>query len=263
MSMKSTTTKACLFGGALLTAGVANAQFTNGGFETGDFTGWTAIDTQSSPFFTLTVNSSSLFGSPSEGAFQAYHGFDGSGGLITIAQDVNVDGRDLVFDWAAYAYMVPFGATLDREFNVNIREVGSGSLLQSTNVYTAVAGAANNTGVIILDEVVDVSAFEGQFVTVEFEWTVPESFTGPGAATLDDVRFENASSFGDAGACCLNGFYCVATLQSACEGAGGVFLGTGSVCATSTCPGCVGDLNGDGETNVFDFADLAADFGCD
>jgi 2C-methyl-D-erythritol 2,4-cyclodiphosphate synthase len=43
---------------------------------------------------------------------------------------------------------------------------------------------------------------------------------------------------------------------------GGTFPGRGTECATTACPGCVGDINGDGATDVFDFAEFANDFGC-
>jgi len=71
--------------------------FDNGGFETGDFTGWVTQDL-SSPFLPLQVGGAGIspgFGffisDPPEGSFAALHGFDGDGpGTIRIAQDVTL-----------------------------------------------------------------------------------------------------------------------------------------------------------------------------
>jgi hypothetical protein len=64
------------------------------------------------------------------------------------------------------------------------------------------------------------------------------------------------------GACCFPGALCLEGLESSCTDFGGSFLGVGTECATAACPGCVGDINGDGATDVFDFAEFADDFGC-
>jgi hypothetical protein len=64
------------------------------------------------------------------------------------------------------------------------------------------------------------------------------------------------------GACCLDAAFCVEALESSCADIGGVFAGVGTGCAITACPGCVGDINRDGATDVFDFAEFADDFGC-
>jgi hypothetical protein len=64
------------------------------------------------------------------------------------------------------------------------------------------------------------------------------------------------------GACCLGVGVCVEGFEASCADIGGVFVGLGTECATADCPGCVGDINRDGATDVFDFADFADDFGC-
>jgi 2C-methyl-D-erythritol 2,4-cyclodiphosphate synthase len=63
-------------------------------------------------------------------------------------------------------------------------------------------------------------------------------------------------------ACCIGATACIdGVTASQCASADGTFI-PGALCATTVCPGCVGDINRDGATDVFDFADLANDFGC-
>jgi hypothetical protein len=63
-------------------------------------------------------------------------------------------------------------------------------------------------------------------------------------------------------ACCLGAAICVDALPEAvCADLGGTFL-PAALCATTACLGCVGDINGDGATDIFDFAEFANDFGC-
>ena len=210
---RTSVARACLFGGALLAPGIASAQVSNGSFETGDFTGWTAFDTQSSPFQALAVRPAGSFaevggfftntftaGFPvTDGSFSATHGFDGSGGSITIAQDAFINGATLSFDWGAA--VLNYSGAIAREFNVNIRDSAGGTLLDSTNIVSIGLGQ-DDTG-IVSGQTVDVSAFIGSTVNIEFEWTVPEPFAGPAGAFLDNVAIVDLALpvefvFGDA-----------------------------------------------------------------
>lgn len=205
---------ACLFGGALVSAGVANAQVVNGSFETGNFSGWTVTNTQASEFQYTAVRAAgspayigTYFGNTftpgfpaTDGNFSATHGFDGSGGVLSIAQTTNISGTILSFDWAAAAYL-SFGGSQTRAFNVNIRDANTNIILQTDNLAAFPAnGGQFDTGIIF--ENIDVSAFTGQTQTIEFEWIVPEAFTGPGGAFLDNVTIipAPASALGLVGA---------------------------------------------------------------
>lgn len=174
----------------------ARAGVVNGGFEAG-FAGWATTDIPA-PFYPLTIaslGSDNSFGwpwssTPTEGTFAAYHGFDGdptgSPGLIRIAQDLLIDAPTLEFDHRA-AWDLTFGGVISREFRVNIEPFGGGGNLQTTLILSAVNGTTVlDTGP--LSETVDVSAFLGLPVRVSFDWSVPEIFTGPAAAQLDNVR---------------------------------------------------------------------------
>ena len=46
-----------------------------------------------------------------------------------------------------------------------------------------------------------------------------------------------------------------------CLDIGGTYFDA-AICANVVCPGCPGDLDGDGDTDAFDFTIFAPDFGC-
>jgi uncharacterized repeat protein (TIGR01451 family) len=174
----------------------------NCSFETGDFTGWTTADL-AMPYFPLQVGGWGVappdgvaFGfflsEPTEGSWAALHGFDGEGpGFIQIAQDVNLpDGTmNMLFDYRGAWDLASFGATQDRQFQVNIEPFGGGTPLQTITMLTATAGTTvTDTGP--LNGGVDLSAFAGSAVRISFHWVVPEDFTGPAFFQLDNVLVE-------------------------------------------------------------------------
>jgi len=184
-------------GAAVDCATVADNPFTNCGFESGDFTGWVLTDI-TNPFFDAVVDTAGVtpgFGffasAPTQGTFAALSGFDGAGpGAIEFAQDVSLPtGADtLTFDYRA-AYQLTFGATVDREFRVEVQPSGGGAALASEVLLVAMAGdTVTDTGALV--GAVDVSAFAGQAVRVAFVLDVPENFTGPAFFQLDNVSLD-------------------------------------------------------------------------
>ena len=168
----------------------------NAGFETGDLSSWNFVDI-AGPFNAGGVNAAghdvgfNLFVSaPTEGNFSFTHGFDGQGpGVITLGQQVTVTSglTPLTFDYRAGWDMLNFGgSTLDRTFDVVVRDTGTGMALQTTTILTAAAGSSTlDTGVMMGSA--DLSMFIGQTVDVNFEWNIPESFTGPAHFELDNI----------------------------------------------------------------------------
>ncbi len=164
----------------------------NCGFETGDFTGWFTLDL-AEPFQPLIVTEGGqIFEShtvtPTEGMYCVMNGFDGGGpGTIEVGQDIALamePAADLLFDYSA---AWSFGGTMDRTFDVQIEPAGGGAPMETVNILTAMANSSDeNTG--DLQGVVDLSAYAGQTIFVRFVWSVPEFFTGPAQAQLDDVR---------------------------------------------------------------------------
>ena len=58
----------------------------------------------------------------------------------------------------------------------------------------------------------------------------------------------------------VTGAICVNTTVAACAAANGIYRGDGTACAMAIC-NCVGDLNADGATDVFDFGSFSSNFG--
>ena len=174
----------------------------NCSFELGDFTDWTVLDldtpfvanqvapdgTDLTKFFSATTATDGMFG--------AAHGFDGDGGSggtseITIGQDVDLRmdaPADLVFDYRAAWDLVTFGpGMIGRTFEVRIEPAGGGVPMESVLLETAMPDTMGDTSVT--DATVDMSAYAGETVFVNFVWTVPEDQTGPAQAELDNIRF--------------------------------------------------------------------------
>ena len=168
----------------------------NCGFETGDFTSWTAVDA-GTVILPLQVDPGGFsygFGfyttAPTEGGFSVLHGFDATAGTpdtIQVGQDVLIpNGGLLEFDYRGAWDLQTFGATMDRTFEVNVEPAGGGAPLQTDLILSAGAGTINlDTG--NLSGAVDLSAFAGQTMRVNFVWTIPEAFVGPGQFSLDNV----------------------------------------------------------------------------
>jgi len=170
----------------------------NGSFETGAFSGWQTADI-AGPFFALQVAGAGVttpfdFGffesAPSDGAFAAAHGFDGTGpGTIRIAQDVSVADVTSVlsFDYRAAWDMVTFcgGCSLDRMIEVNIEDL-AGNNLETIPVLTAAAGTANpDTGDTMVT--IDLAAYLGTDIRIGIDSFIPEVNTGPAFVQIDNV----------------------------------------------------------------------------
>ncbi|GMV79257.1 MAG: hypothetical protein AMXMBFR7_04410 [Planctomycetota bacterium] len=182
----------------LLGSGQAQAQLVNGSFETGNFKGW-ILEDLTSPYRAHEVARSgvqddafsSFVSAPTHGKFAALNGFDGSGpGTISLSQDIRVPNQALLtFDYRAGWDLVPYGATQDRTFSLNIEPWGGGAPLATFPLLTAQAGTnVNDTGP--QQASIDLSGFAKQRVRIRFVEFVPESFTGPGLLQLDNVVLE-------------------------------------------------------------------------
>ncbi len=188
---------------ALLLASAATVQaqdITNGGFESGDFTGWTVVD---SPMPYIPMQVSSGFGNPgsgffthmpTEGTFGLAMGFESLAAPVTMtmSQDVTVDASrsNLRFRYRAAWDMFNFGgSTMDREGYVRVYDVTGMTQLFERRFVLATAQSVNfDTG--DRDRNMDLSPFAGQTVQVSFEWELPEANTGPGFLQLDNIRME-------------------------------------------------------------------------
>ena len=173
----------------------------NCSFESGDFTGWTVADL-TEPLLPAGVGADGFdpeeifffYGvlTATDGTSVAYNGFDGNGaadtGEITFGQDLDIreGATTLEFDYrVAWDLLNEGDALVDRSFEVHIEPEGGGEPLETTVIETA---AFDTVGDVSDSGSVDISAYGGQTVFVNFVWTVPEDFSGPARAELDNVR---------------------------------------------------------------------------
>lgn len=209
-----------IFGAAALATGFAAVpvraiSIVNGSFETGDFTGWIPLDL-SDPFDSLSVQAAGSETNftgftpdglniviPTDGGFAATNGFDGDGpggpaGAIGLSQDIGVlhEHAILEFDYRAGWDLINLGATLDRTFALLLEPFGGGSTIATFSILTALAGTDTqgpNQDTGPLSASIDLSEYAGTNSRLTFKWTVPEDFTGPANAQLDNVRLTQGS----------------------------------------------------------------------
>ena len=113
--------------GAMAIVGPAQAaSVRNGGFETGDFTDWSATSLPGDSGY-LHVGHESR--TPTEGNFAAYNFFDGEAGTMSFKQDVGVVSDDDVIKFDFQVYWEIYGS-LDRLFNVVIEPAGGGTPIE-------------------------------------------------------------------------------------------------------------------------------------
>ena len=134
----------------------------------------------------------SFFGpvTATDGTYVAVNGFDGNGpGTIEFGQDITLrEGVTTVeFDYRlGWDLLNEADATVDRTFEVHIEPEGGGKPLETVLIETAAFDTVGDTG--LSSGAVDVSTYAGQTVFVNFVWVVPENFTGPAQAELDNIR---------------------------------------------------------------------------
>ena len=199
--------KAAIIGLVLSVSGFANAGLiTNGGFETGDFTGWNVTTNGSGGCDTdWNVSSVSSTGctpvsSPNEGNFAAYNSFDGNGPqLFTLSQSFLVGNTfsSAVLNWDEI-YEISFccssstlGGPTGREFLIELFD--SNNTLVST-IYSEdflwVNGASHSSNGWVshtVDITSDLLSLQGQNVTLSFTSSIRDNFSGPAGFGLDAI----------------------------------------------------------------------------
>ncbi len=170
---------------------------TNGSFETGNFTGWTTNSTQASNYcanWLITTNSAYAClqpSNPNDGTYVALNGFDGSGGVFTIYQDVTIPtgvSARLTFMFRPQ-WSIPSSTNLPRKFEVQIRDPATNNLLETIYTFTANSGIVNHNAGWQTKQAW-ITQYVGQSVRLYFIETIPQSFTGPGQFELDGIKLE-------------------------------------------------------------------------
>ncbi|GAA0859028.1 hypothetical protein [Aliiglaciecola litoralis] len=168
----------------------------NGGFETGDFTGWNSTLSGGVDCWTdWTIGTAGSetgclpLSAPTEGTYAAYNAFDGfASSFYTLSQDVILPNGNLMaelsFDITAQWFN---GGALARVFDLNI--VHDGVDLGPIYHFEAAAGSdgAFDWTSFNFDISDLLSDYSGNVITIEADVFIPEQFTGPGGFGLDNV----------------------------------------------------------------------------
>lgn len=171
---------------------------TNGSFETGDFTGWTTMMTQTNAWcssWVVATSSNSCLASvtPQDGSRVAMNGFDGTGGEFILYQDVaipaNMSAR-LTFMYRA-RWNISNAANLPRTFNVQIRDPATNNVLETVYTFTANSGSPNQQDSDWITQQMFISQYAGQTIRLYFIENIPQTYTGPGQFELDGVKLES------------------------------------------------------------------------
>ncbi|WP_145266344.1 S8 family serine peptidase [Tautonia plasticadhaerens] len=172
---------------------------TNGSFEAGSFSGWTAIET-AGPFVPWQVSGagagSGFFPptSPQDGEFVAWNGFDGAGPMeYLLYQDVSIpaEATTATLEWqdrVQWDFTLEGSSALARDYEVTVLDPADDSVLATLYSFTTGPESSDpfgDTG--WLSHSVDVSAFIGQDIRLQFRQVIPEPFFGPGQYELDGV----------------------------------------------------------------------------
>jgi hypothetical protein len=183
--------------GAAFPATVEPCNLINGGFETGDFTGWVAVDNGLPNSMPWTVGPAGTCDSwsihcnaPLEGNVDAMNGFDGGAGLVyELYQDVALSaGASVTLVTNHRIQYDSFGAPseLPRTLDITVRNQ-SNEVLSSLYHEDVWLDGAPYTDLGWNEQIFDLSAFNGQTVRIHFNMAIPENNTGPAMIEFDDI----------------------------------------------------------------------------
>lgn len=170
---------------------------TNGDFETGDFTGWTATsasndggcgdDWSVSP--TGSTCSSVGGGVAGGGGFSAYNSFDGPGPIqYRLTQTFLVPAN---ITTASLAWLQSISASApDRSFTVELADVTDTVIHGIISNQVIPNGTSTPWTPFANDLTALLQAHEGETVTLAFTSIIPQTFTGPGGLGLDNVSLD-------------------------------------------------------------------------
>ena len=170
----------------------------NGGFESGFFPPWTTITGPGSELtpWAVTTGGTGWYwnGFPFEGAFFAQNGFDGDAGLFyDIYQEITIpaNATSAILNWSERIQwdMIPYGATLPRQYVVSVQPAGGGAPLAVLYAMSLNPLTSGDTGYVphSIDLLSVAPGIAGQTVRINFHETIPETYTGPAQFDLDAV----------------------------------------------------------------------------
>lgn len=175
--------------------GGGDCSLINGGFEEGDFRGWSAINNGLLESLPWTVGETGTgtgfhFNAPLEGLLDALNGFDGQAGLVyELFQEIVLPPLGpitLTTNHRIQYNSLGLPSLLPREFDITIRDTNN-NILTSLFHQEIIVSRSANTDLGWNTQNFDLSTFAGQTVRVHFQQLIPETFTGPALIEYDDL----------------------------------------------------------------------------
>lgn len=181
---------------------------TNGGFETGNFSGWTAVNSANG-YINWGVSGANHGGgfnppvavTPFQGNFSAWQGvavFQAGGGTYTLSQDVTLpaaQGALLFWRDRFQSNLTSFcGASPPcgtQTYRVQILNT-SNVVLQT--IYTVVNGPGQNTDTGWRGHNFSLTPFAGQTIRIRFSTVATANGDGPGQIDIDTVSVQSPTS---------------------------------------------------------------------
>ncbi|MBI3449432.1 MAG: choice-of-anchor D domain-containing protein [Acidobacteria bacterium] len=173
----------------------------NGGFETGNFSGWSAITNgrRTGQGWTPARAGSGFFGNsrPLEGTFDAVNAFDGESRLIyTLSQSIQVPAATLAAELSYYDRIqfdsLGLPISFPRVYDARIEDPNNGALLAPVVHLEIKLNGRPYTDLGWQRRSVDLTPFAGRTVRLVIRETIPESFTGPALIEFDAFRIGSA-----------------------------------------------------------------------
>ncbi|MDD5389448.1 MAG: PEP-CTERM sorting domain-containing protein [Gallionellaceae bacterium] len=174
----------------------------NGGFETGNFAGWSTTFNGSGGCDTdWNVSSSGgatgcmAVGNPVAGSYAAFNSFDGDGPQVfRLSQSVLLPTTVLAaqLSWTqTYSILGIFGAP--RQSLVELRDASNTTTLGTIYSQTYSSGGVQDWTTLNADLTSLLAGYAGQTVTIAFSNVIPENLTGPAGFGLDSVSLQVTS----------------------------------------------------------------------
>jgi hypothetical protein len=175
---------------------------TNGSFETGNFSGWTATNGAGAwvPWQVVTAgfnNGFSVPAAPQHGSFVAYEGVTGNAGAtFTLVQQITIPAASTAslswrhrfqYDNATYCSGAACGSAT---FAVEVLN-SSNLLLETLHTMTVGPATIRNTG--WQQYFRSLSAYAGQTIRIRFRTNVTATLSGPGQLEIDLVSAQSPS----------------------------------------------------------------------
>lgn len=189
-----------VFGLACIQPASATQVVTNGGFETGSLSGWSATNLGNGGCGTnaWAVNSTGTHGctnnvgnmpAPTNGIFAAYNTFDGPVGALQIAQQFTLPGSIASATLSFFDSVRMNIGGQPRTFRIDLYDATNTVFLD--NLFSQSFQNVNQGWVFNTADVTnDLLDNAGQTVTLRISNIIPQSFTGPAGFGIDNISLE-------------------------------------------------------------------------